>query len=244
MVAATATDEPARVIAAARAERRTFLTEPEGKAFLNAIGIPVPRSRVVRDASEASEALGTIGPPVVIKAVAHNLTHKTDAGGVLFPIDTPAAAQAACRKIAANVAAYRADIQLQGFLIEAYHPAQPEWILALRNDPQFGPAIMFGLGGLYVEILRQVSFRLLPLRDEDVEALLSERPATRILQDTRGGRPANLGALKDAIRRLSDVALRPDIASAISEIEINPLTVTQAGVLALDALIVLRQEHP
>jgi acetyltransferase len=198
----------------------------------------------VRDASEAAEALETIGSPVVIKAVAHNLTHKTDAGGVLFPIDTPAAAQTACRKIAANVAAYRADILLQGFLIEAYRPAQPEWILAMRNDPQFGPTIMFGLGGLYVEILRQVSFRLLPLRDEDVEALLSERQATRILQGSRGRPPANLGALKDAIRRLSDAALRPDIAAAISEIEINPLTVTQAGVLALDALIVLRQEHP
>jgi succinyl-CoA synthetase beta subunit len=176
--------------------------------------------------------------------VAHNLTHKSDAGGVLFPIDTPAAAQAACRKIATNVAARRADVRLEGFLIEAYRPAQPEWILALRNDPQFGPAIMFGLGGLYVDILRQVSFRLLPLRDDDIEALLSERPATRILHGARGGPAADLGALEDAIRRLSDAALRADVAGAISEIEINPLTVTGAGVLALDALIVLRQEHP
>jgi succinyl-CoA synthetase beta subunit len=243
MVAAIAPADFGSLIAAARAEHRTCLTEPEAKAFLRALGIPVPAGRVVRDASEAAEALEAIGPPVVVKAVAHNLTHKTDAGGVLFPVDTPAAAKAACHKIAASVAAYRADVRIEGFLIEAYRPAQPEWILALRNDSQFGPAIMFGLGGLYVEILRQVSFRLPPLRDEDVEALLSERPATRILQGCRGGPPANLGALKDAIRRLSDAALRPDIAGAISEFEINPLIVTQAGVLALDALIVLRQEH-
>jgi succinyl-CoA synthetase beta subunit len=244
MAAAVATDEIGSLIATARAERRMFLTEPEAKAFLRALRIPVPDGRFVRDPSEAAEALEAIGPPVVIKAVAHNLTHKSDAGGVLFPIDTPAAAQAACRKIATNVAARRADIRLEGFLIEAYRPAQPEWILALRNDPQFGPAVMFGLGGLYVDILRQVSFRLLPLRDDDIEALLSERPATHILHGARGRPAANLSALKDAIRRLSDAALRADVAGAISEIEINPLTVTQTGVLALDALIVLRQEHP
>lgn len=242
MDAAIASDELAGLIAAARAERRTLLTEPEAKAFLRALGIPVPDGRVVRDPGEAAAALAAIGPPVVIKAVAHDLTHKTDAGGVLYPIDTPAAAQAACRRIAANVAAHRADIRLQGFLIEAYRPAQPEWILALRNDPQFGPVMMFGLGGLYVDILRQVSFRLLPLGDDDIAALLSERPATRILCGARGAPPADLGALQNAIRRLSEVALRPDLLAGIAEIEINPLTVTGAGVLALDALIVLTQE--
>ena len=108
-------------------------------------------------------------PPVVVKAVAPELTHKTDVGAVIFPVDTPAAAEAACRTIAARVAAHRPDIKLAGFLIEAYRPAQPEWILSLRNDPHFGPAIMFGLGGSSSKRCGRFPFGL-------------RRCATRILQ--------------------------------------------------------------
>jgi succinyl-CoA synthetase beta subunit len=239
----SASDELAALIGRVRAARRSYFTEPEAKAFLRALGIPVPPGRLVSDGDEAAEAVEAIGPPVVVKAVAHDLTHKTEAGGVVFPIHTPDAAREACRTIRERVAARRPDVRLEGFLVEAYRPAQPEWILALRNDAQFGPAIMFGLGGVYVEILRQVCFRLAPLRDPDVEALLGERPATRILHGVRGRAPADLAALKAAILRLSDLALRPDITGHIAEIEINPLSVGRDGVLALDALIVLRQEH-
>jgi acetyltransferase len=142
--------------------------------------------------------------------------------------------------IAARLAASRPDVTLEGFLVEAYRPAQPEWILALRNDATFGPVVMFGLGGLFVETLRQVSYRLAPLRDADIEALLSERPAIRHLLGARGRPPADRAALAEALRRLSDLAQIPQIAKDISEIEINPLVIGEHGVLALDALIVLR----
>jgi succinyl-CoA synthetase beta subunit len=158
----------------------------------------------------------------------------------MFPVDSPAAAEAACRTIARRVAAHRPDIALDGFLIEAYRPAQPEWIVALRNDPHFGPAIMFGLGGIYVETLRQVSFRLAPLCGRDIEALLSERPATKLLSSARGRAPPNRRAIVDVLRRLSDLCQQPLIVRDISEIEINPLAATENDVLALDALIVLR----
>jgi hypothetical protein len=197
----------AMLIAAGRAQRRNVLSEPEAKAFLRAQGISVPPGRVVRSADEAPAAVDAIGAPVVVKAVAHELTHKTDAGAVMFPIDSPSAAEAACRSIAARVAASRPGIGLEGFLVEAYRPAQPEWILALRNDPRFGPVIMFGLGGIYVETLRQVSFRLAPLRSEDIEALLSERPAMRLLSGARGG------AQPPSPRRCVAARLRP-IAAA------------------------------
>ncbi len=141
---------------------------------------------MIRDAAEAGRAVDAIRPPVVVKAVAPELTHKTDVGAVIFPVDTPAAAEAACRTIAARVAAHRPDIKLAGFLIEAYRPAQPEWILALRNDPHFGPAIMFGLGGLFVETLRQVSFRLAPLRERGYRSAV-ERTA-RHAASCRGAR--------------------------------------------------------
>ena len=175
-----ASGDIAMLIAAARAQRRNVLSEPEAKAFLRAQGIPIPPGRAVSHAEEAPAVVRELGVPVVVKAVAHQLTHKTDVGAVMFPVESPAAADAACRTIAARVATHRPDIALDGFLIEAYRPAQPEWIVALRNDPHFGPVIMFGLGGIYVETLRQVSFRLAPLCDRDIEALLSERPAMRL----------------------------------------------------------------
>ena len=230
----------ATLAATARAQRRNVLTEPEAKAFLHAQGIPVPPGRVVRTAAEAPAAVNAIGAPVVVKAVAHQLTHKTEAGAVMFPIDSPAAAEAACRTIASRVVAYQPDIVLEGFLVEAYRPAQPEWILALRNDPSFGPVIMFGLGGIYVEILRQVSFRLAPLRSEDIEALLTERPAMRLLSGARGAAPRNRRAVADVLRRLSDLSQQPTVIRELSEIELNPLAVTETSALALDALIVLR----
>jgi succinyl-CoA synthetase beta subunit len=232
----------ATLIAAARAQKRHILSEPESKALLRAQGIAVPAGRVVRSAEEAPGVVEEIGAPVVVKAVAHQLTHKTEAGAVMFPVDTPAAAQAACRTIAERVAGYRADIVLEGFLIEAFRPAQPEWILALRNDPNFGPAIMFGLGGIYVETLRQVTFRLAPLREQDIEALMSERPATTLLEGARGRPPSNRRAVGEAMRRLSDLSQQPQIRRDVSEIEINPLRIDEQGVLALDALVVLRPQ--
>ena len=134
---------------------------------------------------------------------------------------------------------------LEGFLVEAYRPAQPEWILALRNDPQFGPAIMFGLGGIYVEILRQVSFRLAPLRDEDIEALLDESGRPLRFAGARG-EPARQPRAPsvDAMRRLSELAL-----AARRSWRRYPRSKSirwpspRTGVLALDALIVLRPEH-
>jgi acetyltransferase len=108
----------ATLVSTARAQRRNVLSEPEAKAFLQAHGIPVPPGRVVAAADEAPAAVEAIGPPVVVKAVAHQLTHKTEVGAVIFPVDSPAGAQAACRTIAARVAAYRQDIVLEGFWLK------------------------------------------------------------------------------------------------------------------------------
>ena len=234
-----ASGDIAMLIAAARAQCRNVLSEPEAKAFLRAQGISVPPGRAVSHAEEAPAVVRELGVPVVVKAVAHQLTHKTDVGPVMFPVESPAAAEADCRTIAARVATHRPDIALDGFLIEAYRRAQPEWIVALRNDPHFGPVIMFGLGGIYVETLREVSFRLAPLCDRDIEALLSERPAMQLLSGARGRAPPDRRAVVDVLRRLSDLSQQPLIVRDVSEIEINPLAATENGALALDALIVL-----
>jgi succinyl-CoA synthetase beta subunit len=233
----------ATLIANARTRRRDVLTEPEAKALLRAHGIPVPPGRVVRAAEDARTAAEEVGTPVVVKAVSSQLTHKTEAGAVIFPVNSAGDAEASCHMIATRVAAYRADIVLDGFLIEAYRPRGTEWIVALRNDMTFGPTVMFGLGGIYVEALRQVSFRLAPLRDEDIEALLSERPATKLLRATRGRAPPDRQAAADVLRRLSDLSQQPQIMRDVAEIEINPLTIGPDGAFALDALVVLRPQE-
>lgn len=233
----------ATLIANARTQLRNVLTEPEAKALLRAHGISVPAGRVVRTAEKAPAVAKQIGMPVVVKAVSPQLTHKTEAGAVIFPVASPDAAEVACRTIAARVAAYRADIVLDGFLIEAYRPDGIEWIVALRNDMNFGPTVMFGLGGIYVEALRQVSFRLAPLREQDIEALLSERPVTKLLRATRGQAPPDRQAAADVLRRLSDLSQQPQIMRDVAEIEINPLTISADGALALDALVVLRPQE-
>ena len=232
--------EIAELIAPARAHGHAVLSEPESKAFLRAIGIPIPPSYVVTSAAAAAEAAGTIGCPVVVKAVSRALTHKTDAGGIVFPIETPAAAVTACDLITERVRRARPDIVLDGFLIEAFQTAKLEWILSLRIDQQFGPLVMFGLGGIFVELLGQVSFRLAPLSETDIAGLLADRVVARALDGLRGDPPADRDSLKAAIRALSAFGARSDIAADIAEIEINPLIVTTRGVVALDAVVLLR----
>ncbi|HWP25293.1 MAG TPA: acetate--CoA ligase family protein [Xanthobacteraceae bacterium] len=238
---AAPSDETTALIAKARAAGRVVLPEPDAKAILRASGISIPPGRLVRATSEAAPAACEIGLPVAVKAVAANLTHKTDVGGVVLPVHTPQGAEEACRTIAARIAERRPDVVLDGFLIEAYRPADPEWILSLRMDPTFGPAVMFGLGGVYVDVLRQVTFRLAPLADTDLEALITEKPAMRMLAGVRGKPPADRAALKDAISRLSRLADHPVIKREVLEIEINPLAVLPEGVFALDALVIM---HP
>jgi succinyl-CoA synthetase beta subunit len=227
-----------KLVQTSREQKRRFLSEPEAKAFLRAQGIPVPEGRFIQTPDEAAAAIAAIGAPVVVKAVAPLLTHKNDAGGVIFPVSSPEAAQDACRKIVHQVKMRRPEIVIDGFLVEAFRPAQPEWIVALRQDPQFGPVIMFGLGGVFVEALRQVSFRLAPLSATDVTALLTEHPATKLLsrKDSEKNGPS-LGAV---LQRLSALAVLPEVQLQIEEIEINPIVVGEQGPLALDALIVLR----
>jgi acetate---CoA ligase (ADP-forming) len=229
----------AAVIAAARARGDAALSEPESKALLREIGIPVPPGHVVTSATAMAEAAQALDYPVVVKAVSRALTHKTDAGGIVFPVATAADAVAACGLITGRVRRARPDIVLDGFLVEAFQPAKFEWILSLRIDPHFGPLVMFGLGGIFVELLGQVSFRLAPLSEMDIDGLLADRLVVRVLDGLRGEPPADRGALRGAIQALSAFGACA-VAAGIAEIEINPLIATARGVVALDALVLLR----
>jgi succinyl-CoA synthetase beta subunit len=228
------------MLANAEASGRRILSEFESKQFVRVLGISVPRGEVAKEPQHAAGIWEKLRCPTVVKVIASGISHKSDIGAVVFPVESAAAAIAACSSIAERVQRLRPDAEIEGFLIEEYRPSQVEWILALRVDAQFGPAIMFGLGGIYVDVWQQVSFRLAPLRERDIDALITERPVMRILDGMRGRAPANREALKSAIRNLSSLAAMPELINCISEIEINPLTIEAGGVCALDALIVLR----
>jgi succinyl-CoA synthetase beta subunit len=235
--------DTAALIAAARRRGDTALSEPEAKALLREIGIPTPVGRSVAsaaDVADVADAAMAVGFPVAVKAVSRSLTHKTEAGGVIFPVMSPAEATAACGLIVERVAQARPGVALDGFLVEAYQPGRVEWVLSLRIDRQFGPIIMFGLGGIFVELLGQVAFRLVPLDEKDIDILLANRLVARALDGLRGDPSADRDSLKAAIRALSAFGTRRNIAESITEIEINPLIATARGVVALDALVLLR----
>jgi succinyl-CoA synthetase beta subunit len=222
--------------------RSAMLTEPAAKSFLEHLGVPVPRGEQIRTAKEAPEAAARVGFPIVVKMVAQAIAHKTELGGVVFPVTSARAAEAACIKIASSARHHRPDLVLEGFLLEQYRPASLEWILALRVDAAFGPIMTFGLGGIYVEALRKVGFRLAPMTSRDIDDLIVESGAAPLLSTVRGQPAANLDALKSAIRTLSDLANHSGLIDKISVIEINPLTIDEHGVCALDALITLKQK--
>jgi succinyl-CoA synthetase beta subunit len=219
-----------------------MLTEPAAKSFLEHLGVPVPRGEQIRTADEAPEAAARVGFPIVVKMIAPAIAHKTELGGVVFPVSSPREAEAACLRIVASAKHARPELVLEGFLLEQYRPASLEWILGLRVDVAFGPVVTFGLGGIYVEVLRKVGFRLAPMTTRDIDDLILESGTTPLLSGMRGRPAANLDALKSAIRTLSDVARYPSLIGRISVIEINPLTIDEQGVCALDALIMLSKK--
>jgi succinyl-CoA synthetase beta subunit len=220
-----------------------MLSEPAAKSFLEHLGVPVPRGEQIRSAEEAPKAAARVGFPVVVKMVAPAIAHKTELGGVVFPVSSPREAEKACLRIVASAKIQRPELKLEGFLLEQYRPASIELVLSLRVDLEIGPIMTFGLGGIYVEVLRKVGFRLAPMTDRDIDDLIVESGTAPLLSRTRNRPAANLDALKSAIRALSDVATYPSLIDRISVIEINPLTIDEHGVCALDALIMLSQKR-
>lgn len=213
------------------------LTEIEAKGLLRAYSIPVPRSRVVKDAIEAVEAAESIGYPVVLKAVSPDILHKTEAGGVATGISDGGELKERFARMLLRLADERPTAAIEGFLVEETAPRGVEVIAGVVRDGQFGPLVMFGTGGVAVELMRDVSFRLAPLTKDEALGMIGEVRGYPLLTGFRGDTPKDLDALADAIIRLSGIAM--DIGE-ITEIEINPLIVHEKGVMAVDARAVLR----
>jgi acetyltransferase len=216
------------------------LLEREAKALLALYDIPVTREFLTGSADAAVEAARAIGYPVALKIISPDLPHKTEAGGVLLGVDSDQSVLAGFSQIKANARRFKPDARIDGVLVQQMAPAGRELILGMTRDPDFGPAIAVGLGGVFVETLRDVALGVPPLTQHDARAMLTRLRAYRVLEGSgaRGAAPADLGALVSIITRFSQLCL--DLRDEVAEIDINPLLVFDEGqgALVVDALVV------
>jgi acyl-CoA synthetase (NDP forming) len=221
--------------------RRGTLPEYEGKAYLAALGIAVPRGSLARDVAEAKQIAERIGYPVALKAQAAMLAHKSDVGGVALNIADAAALDAAWSRMVAQIKAAQPGLALDGILVEAMAAPGIEMIVGARRDPEWGPIVMVGLGGIWTEALDDIRLMPADLTRAQIIAEINRLKGARLLHGLRGAAAADLEALADTVLRIGALMRARD---EITEIDINPLMVYRNGVLALDALIVATNPSP
>jgi len=233
-------DAVRKVLEKAKAEERTGLSEEEGKSILTAYGVPVPAEGHAASADEAVHIAGTIGYPVVLKVSSPDIAHKTDVGGVAVNLRDDEEVRRAYQLMMSRVKDRMPQARVDGALVEKMFQGR-EVIVGMVRDAQFGPVITFGLGGIFVEIMKDVSQRIAPLTPEGVDEMVRSIKAYPILTGARGRRPADLAALKDVIFRVAKIA---EDFPEITELEINPVMVGDEGegVGAVDALATIRRE--
>jgi acetyltransferase len=220
-------------LAEARRAGRETLGERQARSIADACGIPLPRSEFAPDADAAAKAAADVGYPVVLKISSDDILHKSDAGGVRLGLESEEEVRQAFNDVMDSAREYKPDADLDGVLIQEEARSGREVIIGVNRDPQFGPVIMFGLGGIYVEVLKDVVFRVAPLTARDAEQMIEGIRSAQILQAFRGQPKADLGALADCLLRVSQLAVDyPQIA----ECDLNPLFVYPEGegVMALD----------
>ncbi len=211
-------------------------TENAAKAWLARLGIPVPKQRMAKTAQEASAAAKAIGFPVVLKIVSPDIMHKTEAGGVMIGVMSGDAAAQACDRILASVKRHAPDARIEGILVEQQIVDGVEMIAGIVNDAVLGPFVMFGLGGIYAEVLNDTAFRHAPFGKGEAQAMIRELKSFPMLDGARGRPKADVNALAEVLVRLSQIAAAN--ASGLASLDINPLIVTPDGAYAADAVVV------
>lgn len=226
------------IVATARAEGRTLLSEVEAKQVLAEAGIPVTETLLATSRDEAISTAAKVGYPVVLKVVSQDIAHKSDVGGVKLNLEDDAAVSEAFDAIMSSAKAAEPNARIDGVSVQKMADPGTEVIVGMTTDPQFGPVMMFGLGGIMVEVLKDVSFRLVPLEAKDAEAMLSEIKGRPVLDGVRGQPPVDTEALKAAILKVSSfVEAHPEV----QELDLNPMLASPSGAIAVDARIVLTE---
>jgi acetyltransferase len=221
-------------------QHRNALIENEAREILRAYGFRLPESRMARTTKEAVKAASEIGYPIVMKIASPDVLHKSDMGGVRVRLEDDAMVEEAFFDITSNIQLRQPQARILGVMVQEMIPQGKEVILGITRDIQFGPMIMFGLGGIYVEVLKDVAFRIAPLSIENADAMIREIQSFPLLRGVRGEAPADIEGIKDALMRLSQMAMDfPEIIEA----DVNPLLVCAEGkgAVAVDARITIQE---
>ncbi|MBN1329678.1 MAG: acetate--CoA ligase family protein [Candidatus Heimdallarchaeota archaeon] len=228
------------IINQAREENRTFLLEPESKTLMKNIGITTTEFQIASSVEQAKKAAKKIGFPVVMKVVSPQIIHKTDAGGVKLNIKDENEIEEAYKEIINSCLKYKKDARIIGILIEKMVKPSTEIIVGVTRDPTFGPAIMFGLGGIFVELLKDVSFRIAPIEEKDAKQMISEIKALPMLQGFRGGPNVDLKLIVEVLMKISQLSI--EYMNDILEIDLNPIFVYDDKLLTVDARVILTEK--
>ena len=228
----------AELIAAARTQGRAALDELAGKQLLASFQVAVPNSVVVQNAAAVAGAIATLKPPLAVKVMSPDILHKSDAGGVKIGLRNAAEIAQAITEMASSPSIK--SVRVDGYLIEEMAPAGQEVVVGAVRDPDFGPLVMVGLGGIFVEVLADVAFRICPITRLDAAEMLAELKGAAILDGARGRKPVAREAIIDVLLKLGgENGLLMRHADDFREADINPLIVSESGAVAVDARFIL-----
>lgn len=229
-------NQTTRIINQAISEGKHALLETEAKTICSEYGIPVNKFSLAKTEKEAVEQAEKIGYPIVMKIVSQDIIHKSDAGGVLVNLKSADDVEAGFKKILSNAKKYNPDAKIEGILVQEMAPQGIEVIVGAIKDPQFGQTVMFGLGGIFVELLKDVNFRVAPLTEEDAKDMITKLKAYPLLNGYRGAAPADLDALTTILCNTSRLVMaHPEI----KELDLNPIMAYPKGATTVDARIIL-----
>ena len=233
-------DEIHTIVNTVLKEKRYFLLSHEAQTVVKAAGIPIPQSFIARNLTEAVQYAGTIGYPVVMKVVSKDIIHKSDAGGVALDLENEEEVIDAYQAIMRNARRYKRNAQITGVEVTEMVQSGTETIIGARRDASFGPIVMFGLGGIYVEVLKDVSFRAYPVTHKEVLTMMEETRSYPLLLGVRGEEQKDIDDVVETILKVGAVL---NMCPPISDIEINPLVVYEhgQGVKAVDVRILLKR---
>jgi acetyl-CoA synthetase (ADP-forming) len=224
------------IISQARREGRKALLETEAKAICMEYAIPVTTFKLAKSEEEAAEFAGQIGFPVVLKIVSPDIIHKSDAGGVMVNLKSAVEVRNAYGKILENAKKYNSAAKIVGVLVQEMAPQSTEVIVGAIKDPQFGQTLMFGLGGIFVELLNDVTFRVAPITQEDAHEMVIKVKAYPLLKGYRNTPPADINAIINVLLNTSKLVMDyPEI----KELDLNPIMAYEKGAKTVDARIIL-----
>ncbi|MHA1377584.1 MAG: acetate--CoA ligase family protein [Candidatus Helarchaeota archaeon] len=232
-------EEVKTIIQNALKEGRTALMEHESKDIIKAYGIEVPAYKIVNSADDAVKAANEIGYPAVCKIASPDIIHKTDAGGIKLNLKNAEEVKAAYTEILENAKKYKADAKIAGINVQKMtDKGITEVIVGMTTDPQFGPALMFGLGGIFVEIYKDVSFRVCPITEYDANEMIRDIKAFPLLDGFRGAPKADIQTIVNILMNICKLSLEnPEI----DQIDLNPVIALPKGAAVVDARVILKE---